>query len=221
MIARQTWGKFSIIQSAARLMRHHLNGGNLIKTAQLTLRFRNNPKFLVYRNTKVFLHKSALVEGLGKLRIGDRWPNYRFYPGLFLVGEKGRLLVRRDFQIYTGCQITVASDASLELGSGYLNNHCSVFCFERIAIGDDVAIADGVTIRDSDNHEIIGADAKSKPILIGNHVWIGMGATILKGVTIGDGAIVGAGAVVTKDVPARCLAAGVPASIIKRDVLWR
>jgi acetyltransferase-like isoleucine patch superfamily enzyme len=48
-----------------------------------------------------------------------------------------------------------------------------------------------------------------------------MGATILKGVTIGDGAIVSAGAVVTRDVPARCLAAGVPASIIKRDVLWR
>jgi acetyltransferase-like isoleucine patch superfamily enzyme len=82
----------------------------------------------------------------------------------FSLAMKSRLLVGGDFHIYTGCQVSVASDARLELGSGYLNNHCSVFCFQHVAIGEDVAIADGVTIRDSDNHEIIGADAKSKPI---------------------------------------------------------
>ena len=48
---------------------------------------------------------------------------------------------------------------------------------------------------------------------IGNHVWIGKRAIILKGVTIGDGSIVGMGAVVTKDVPSNSLAVGNPAKI--------
>ena len=54
------------------------------------------------------------------------------------------------------------------------------------------------------------------PIVVGNNVWIGSHATILKGVTIGDGAIVAAGAVVTKDVPANTIVGGVPAKPIRK-----
>ena len=58
------------------------------------------------------------------------------------------------------------------------------------------------------------------PIVIGDHVWIGTNAIVLKGVTIGDGAVIAAGAVVTRDVPAHSLAAGVPARVIRSDVHW-
>ncbi len=60
----------------------------------------------------------------------------------------------------------------------------------------------------------------TKLVRIGNHVWIGMNVLILKGVTINDGAIIAAGSVVTRDVPANCLAAGVPAYVIKENVTW-
>lgn len=43
---------------------------------------------------------------------------------------------------------------------------------------------------------------------------------ILKGVSVGDGAIIAADAVVTRDVPAGCLAAGVPAKVIRKNVEW-
>ena len=58
--------------------------------------------------------------------------------------------------------------------------------------------------------------AYSKPVTIGNDVWIGGNCTILPGVTIGNHVIVAAGAVVTKDVPDDCVVAGVPAKIMKR-----
>lgn len=54
------------------------------------------------------------------------------------------------------------------------------------------------------------------PVRIGPKAWIGERAIILKGVTIGEGAIVGAGALVNRDVPAYCIAVGVPAKVIRR-----
>ncbi|GIQ80928.1 hypothetical protein KIPB_001808 [Kipferlia bialata] len=55
----------------------------------------------------------------------------------------------------------------------------------------------------------------SKPVTIGNRVWLGMGAQILPGVTIGDDCVVGAGSVVTRDIPPGCVVAGVPARVIR------
>lgn len=55
----------------------------------------------------------------------------------------------------------------------------------------------------------------SKPVTIGNDVWIGLNAVIMDGVTIGDGAVIGAGAIVTKDIPPYAIALGVPARVVK------
>ena len=53
------------------------------------------------------------------------------------------------------------------------------------------------------------------PVTIGNNVWLGNNVCVMPGVTIGDGAIIGANSVVTHDVPAYCVAAGIPAKVIK------
>ena len=109
-------------------------------------------------------------------------------------------------------------------------NHDSVIdCFNSITIGHDVVISERVVLRDSDNHKVCSLEDEnmitdkqsvSAPIVINDHVWIGMNVTILKGVTIGEGSIVAAGSVVTRDVPAHCLAAGVPAKVLKTEVTW-
>jgi acetyltransferase-like isoleucine patch superfamily enzyme len=54
------------------------------------------------------------------------------------------------------------------------------------------------------------------PVIIEDEVWIGNGACILPNVTIGKHSIIGSNAVVTKDIPPYCVAAGVPAKIIKQ-----
>ena len=103
-----------------------------------------------------------------------------------------------------------------------MNENASIVCESRIEIGEGVAIAPNVLIRDCDSHNIHGVIAK-KPISIGNHVWIGSNAIILKGVnivggiTIGDNCVIGPGAVVFKSVPANCVVVGNPAYILKRN----
>ena len=57
---------------------------------------------------------------------------------------------------------------------------------------------------------------QEKEIRIGHDVWIGHAAIILGGVSVGNGAVIAAGAVVTKDVPAFCIAAGLPAKVVGR-----
>ena len=54
-----------------------------------------------------------------------------------------------------------------------------------------------------------------KGITLGDGVWLGAKVTILDGAAVGRDAVVGAGAVVTKDIPPRSIAAGVPAKVIK------
>ncbi|WP_309473787.1 DapH/DapD/GlmU-related protein [Curtobacterium sp. AG1037] len=72
---------------------------------------------------------------------------------------------------------------------------------------------------DNDAHSLNGAYGR-KPVRIGNHVWIGQGARVLKGVTVGDGAVIALGSIVTRDVPARALVAGQPARVIRENVSW-
>ena len=88
----------------------------------------------------------------------------------------------------------------------------------RIAIGHGVMIAQRVYITDSDWHGIYNRCmpvGTTRPVTIGNNVWIGDGAMVCKGVTIGDNSIIGAGAVVSRDVPQNCIAAGNPATVVK------
>lgn len=101
--------------------------------------------------------------------------------------------------------------------------HTFLFASNKIEIGSDCMIAPFVYLVDSD-HGIDKAEKmnsqpnQTAPIKIGNDVWIGTGAKILKGVTIGDGAIIAAGAVVKDDVPPYKIVGGVPGKIISERI---
>lgn len=82
----------------------------------------------------------------------------------------------------------------------FINRNCLIAAHEKIDIGNDVTIGPGTYIYDHDHD---GKDGYiTKPVKIGNNVWIGAGCIILKGVMIGDNAVIAAGAVVTKNVDA-------------------
>lgn len=89
---------------------------------------------------------------------------------------------------------------------------------DEIVLGDGVMMANGSYITDSDWHTIYDRterDERPTPVHIGNNVWLGDHATVLKGVTIGENSVVAARAVVTKDVPANVVVAGNPAKVVK------
>lgn len=143
------------------------------------------------------------------------------FPSIFSMGVNSSLIVNNTFFIYSGARISINDNAKLILGSGYVNHNLSLSCYKEIEIGNGVAISENVVIRDSDNHVIKNSKrSSSEKIKIGDNVWIGMNVTILKGVTIGEGSIIAAGALVNKDIPAKSLAGGVPAKVIKSNVEW-
>lgn len=180
-------------------------------------------KVQIYKPAKVKFEKSSRIfSENGILTINKKHTSKDPFPSLLLLRENSKIIVNGSFSIYSGSRIHINRGATLILGSGYINNNLNLSCFDRIEIGNNVAIAENLCIRDSDNHHILdSAHIKTKPIAIGNHVWIGMNVTILKGVTIGDGAIIAAGSLVNKDIPPMCLAGGVPARVIKHDVSWQ
>lgn len=90
--------------------------------------------------------------------------------------------------------ITLGDNVYISVGASFINHDGGVLPFRKRYPDFDLAA----------------------PIVVGNNVFIGMGATILKGVTIGDDCIVGAFAVVTKSVPAGHIVAGNPARVVKK-----
>ena len=136
------------------------------------------------------------------------------------MGDNAKLCIDGSFTMHGASSIFVLKDALLEIGNNTYLNGGSIECSHHISIGNDCAIADGVRIMDNSWHVMYSPIGGGK-IEIGDKVWVATGAIILPGVKIGDGAIVAAGAVVTKDVPPRCMVAGVPARIVKENVDWK
>lgn len=112
--------------------------------------------------------------------------------------------------------VMIRAPKNLSIGNNcYILNDAFLDALGGLTIHDDVTISFRSVIC-SGGHDINSPyfNGDHKPIIIHSHVWIGVGATILKGVTIGEGAVVSAGAVVTKDVPPYAIVGGVPAKII-------
>jgi acetyltransferase-like isoleucine patch superfamily enzyme len=97
---------------------------------------------------------------------------------------------------------------------------CYVDAAGGLRIGHDVAIAHGSSILtsghdySSKSRSTIDTTCHLKATSIGDDVWVGCGVRILAGVAVGSHTVIGAGAVVTKDIPQRSLAVGVPAKVI-------
>lgn len=112
---------------------------------------------------------------------------------------------------------------NIEIGENFYTNHnCVILDCAKVTIGDNVFIAPNCCFSTA-GHPIDYARRNAglefaRPIVIGNHVWIGANVTILPGVTIGDYSVIGAGSVVNKDIPANVVAVGNPCKVLREII---
>ncbi len=201
---------------------------NILRSLLVSAHAESSSKLPVMVSKKTLFRfdkaSKILVAPKGKLNIGvSREREMKPVSNCSLASESV-LQINGYCNIHSGCRISLRPKAKLILGNCYLNYNCTIICSEQIEIGDGTAIAPDVLIRDSDDHYLLNELGQkmynTKPIKIGQGCWIGSRTIILKGVTIGDNCVVAAGSVVTKDIPANCLAAGVPAKVIRENVRW-
>jgi acetyltransferase-like isoleucine patch superfamily enzyme len=124
-----------------------------------------------------------------------------------------------DIEIFRGGKLII-KNGKYEGGS---NINTTIICAEKIEIGWHVMIGRNVTIRDNNGTHYMSQQGykTSRPVIIGNHVWLCEGCTIMPGVKIGDGAIIGAHSVVMNNVPPFSLVSGNPARVVQTDTYWK
>jgi len=137
-------------------------------------------------------------DGGGPIELGDR--TMVFDEAFLETGQQGSIRVGSRSRIHRGCQLIAYK--------------------EPILIGHDVGIAQSCALYSYNHGMAMGRPISEQPlesrgpIVIEDHVWLGVGVIVLDGVRVGTGAVVGAGAVVTQDIPPYAVAAGVPARIM-------
>lgn len=128
---------------------------------------------------------------------------------IFGIGSKVSRYTKIDINTIVGMHTYIGYNCTIT--KTIIGNYCG--------IGDNVVIGPGehnmknISINlYNDNME---NDLTKKDCIVGNDVWIGTGAVILRGVHVGNGAVIGANSIVTKDIPAYAIAVGSPAKVIR------
>ncbi|MDY4985243.1 MAG: acyltransferase [Treponema sp.] len=151
-------------------------------------------KFIIY---KIIYPCRITIRGIPKLNFNTR----------FGIKKGSKLFINKGFRSRNNVSFRVYSKGLITIGTNFFINDCSsINCHNSITIGNNVFIGQNVNIYDHD-HDFKNDIYKfiTKPIVIGNNVWIGAGSIILKGVTIGDNSVIAAGSIVTKDIPANSM----------------
>lgn len=180
------------------------------------------------REVFAWIARFAWFEPLFRSQCVSVGSNFRMESLPYITG-RGRLVIGADVRLSGRSSIGLCNllrrEPELTVGDGtFIGHDCSLILAESITIGRHCLLAGGVSIRDLDGHPTDAALRREhrptpcegiRPVVIGDDVWIGADATILKGVTVGDRAIIGAGAVVTSDVPCDAVVAGNPARVVR------
>lgn len=147
--------------------------------------------------------------------------------GLFMLEDGGSVIFKGKARIGSGSSIR--AKGTIEFGKEFKNNkNLHIGCVKKIIFHDDVLIGYDVWIIDNDGgHPIYDLESgkkmeNSKPIEIGEHVWIGAFVDIRKGVKVSRNSVVAWKSLVTKKFETEnCIIAGTPAKIIKENINWK
>lgn len=155
------------------------------------------------------------AESVGaRVRVWGR-PVVNVWGGRLLVGDRVMIV-----STIATSEIAVGPQATLEIGERvYINYGCSIISSQSIRIGPRCSIGTHAIMMDNDFHRLEperrNERPESRPIVLEENVWLGARVTVLRGVRIGAGSAIGAGSVVTRDIPPRSVAVGLPARVVR------
>jgi len=180
------------------------------------------------RETAIWAARFFWYEPLFRSQCESVGPGFQMEQLPYLQGI-GRIVIGSNVRLSGKPSISFSSrvDVAPELviGDGtFIGHQCGFNIMRSVRIGKHCLLAGGVRVLDMDGHPTNAQDRRAglptppdggRPVVIGDDVWIGTGAVILKGASIGDRSIVAAESVVTRPVPADVVVAGNPARVVK------
>lgn len=181
---------------------------------------------VIMRESWIWAKKFFWTEPLFRSQCVSVGPGLRMEELPYIAGV-GRIVIGNNVRLSGQPQISFGhDDPELVIGDGtFIGHACGFNAGKLIRIGKHCLFATGVLVYDLDGHPLDAERRRAgeptppeeiKPVIIGDDVWIGTGAVILKGVTIGDRAVIAARSVVTGDVQADSVVAGNPAKVIRQ-----
>lgn len=138
----------------------------------------------------------------------------------------GDVIFKGKTQLGHGSKISVGNNGVLVVGDNFkINAESTIVAHRKVEFGNDCLLSWDVLIMDSDFHSLQDQEGnkinESKPISIGDHVWIGCRTTILKGTEIPSNCVIGANTVLSRKLEKQCAVyAGSPAKIVKENIVW-
>ena len=138
----------------------------------------------------------------------------------------GKMIFKGSADIGHGSKISIAESGTIVFGTNFkITAESALVSFKKIEFGNNCLLSWDILVMDTDHHRIRNDKGEiinePEEIIIGDKVWIGCRALILKGTVIPSNAVIGANSVVSKELDQeKALYAGIPAKLIKQNVTW-
>jgi len=179
----------------------------------------------VRRHNAVLRNTRIEILGTGcRLVIG---PGARLWDcSLTLAGDGAELFIGADCQLRQarlcvedqGSRLVIGAQTSI-IGATLVSQEGRL-----LQLGEDCMLAQYADLRNSDSHAIYDRHGvrinPARDVVLGDHVWLGLGCSITNGARIGNGTVIGAVALVTGEIPPDCVAFGVPAVPRRTGIRW-
>jgi len=211
---------------------------NIVRSIPKTLRFNFHyfPFATALKLPVIVSHRTYLRELHGKVELPEKVERAMIKIGFGDVGHYDRKRSRGIWQVSGtvsfggkasighGSKLSVRGD--LKLGAGFnMTAESTIVCAKEITFGDDCLLAWDVLVMDTDEHPLYNKDNErinpDKPIVVGNHVWIGCKCVLLKGAEVPNDSVLAAGTLLKSAFAGdNQVIGGNPPSILKREVRW-
>lgn len=166
------------------------------------------------------LHTGMIRIGYGDIGIFDKKRSRTIWE------VAGRVIFEGKAEIGHGSKISVGATGELQIGKNFaITAESAVIAYKKVVFGNDCLLSWDILIMDTDFHPITNAQSEIQnppsEIIIGNNVWIGCRALILKGSVIPDGCVIAANSLVSKKLTGTNQVFGSqPLSVLAQNISW-